>query len=402
MRKKIMFLIISLFMFIPSIKAIEIKSKNAILYNMNNDEVIFEKNSEEVIKIASLTKIMTAIVAIENINDLNEKVIITDDMLKGLKEANASVIGFKVGDIITYLDLLYATLLPSAADAAQALAFSISGNDNSYVDLMNAKAKELGLKNTLYTNTTGLDYLDNHSTVSDVAKLLKYALSNDTFKKIYETKTYTMTNGVSMIRSLDKSILRYNLDIDYIKGAKTGYTGLAGLCLSSTTSNQKTDYLLVVCGADPSLNLPYNIIDSDTIYDYYFSHYKSYNIINKKDVVASINNKYSKNKIKLLANTEYSLYMLDSDYEKLKFEYDGLDEIDVFTSDKIIGKYKIILDDKIIKEIDIYKPDKVELSIIQFVLKNIYIFVLSILVLFGIVLLIIKGGKHASKNYKSR
>lgn len=402
MRKKIIFLILSLVMFIPSIKAIEIKSKNAILYNLNSDEVIFEKNSEEVIKIASLTKIMTVIVAIENINDLNEKVIITNDMLKGLKEANASVIGFKVGDTITYLDLLYATLLPSAADAAQALAFSISGSVNNYVELMNDKAKELGLENTLYTNTTGLDYMDNHSTVGDVAKLLKYALNNDIFKKIYESKTYTMTNGVSMIRSLDKSILRYNLGIDYIKGSKTGYTTLAGLCLSSTTSNQNIDYLLVVCGADPSLNLPYNIVDSDTIYNYYFNHYKSYNIINKKDVVASIDNKYSKNKINLLANIEYSLYMLDDDYEKLKFEYVGLDEIDVFTTNKVIGKYKIILDDKIIKEIDIFKPDKIEFSIIQFILKNIYIFILSILILFSTSLLIVKGGKYASKNYKSR
>lgn len=402
MRRKIIFLILSLVMFIPSIKAIEIKSKNAILYNLNSDEVIFEKNSEKVIKIASLTKIMTVIVAIENINDLNEKVIITNDMLKGLKEANASVIGFKVGDNITYLDLLYATLLPSAADAAQALAFSISGSVNNYVELMNDKAKELGLENTLYTNTTGLDYMDNHSTVGDVAKLLKYALNNDIFKKIYESKTYTMTNGVSMIRSLDKSILRYNLGIDYIKGSKTGYTTLAGLCLSSTTSNKNIDYLLVVCGADPSLNLPYNIVDSDTIYNYYFNHYKSYNIINKKDVVASIDNKYSKNKINLLANIEYSLYMLDDDYEKLKFEYVGLDEIDVFTTNKVIGKYKIILDDKIIKEIDIFKPDKIEFSIIQFILKNIYIFILSILILFSTSLLIVKGGKYASKNYKSR
>lgn len=402
MRRKIIFLILSLVMFIPSIKAIEIKSKNAILYNLNSDEVIFEKNSEEVIKIASLTKIMTVIVAIENINDLNEKVIITNDMLKGLKEANASVIGFKVGDTITYLDLLYATLLPSAADAAQALAFSISGSVNNYVELMNDKAKELGLENTLYTNTTGLDYMDNHSTVGDVAKLLKYALNNDIFKKIYESKTYTMTNGVSMIRSLDKSILRYNLGIDYIKGSKTGYTTLAGLCLSSTTSRQNIDYLLVVCGADPNLNLPYNIVDSDTIYNYYFNHYKSYNIINKKDVVASIDNKYSKNKINLLANIEYSLYMLDDDYKKLKFEYVGLDEIDVFTTDKVIGKYRIILDDKIIKEIDIFKPDKIEFSIIQFILKNIYIFILSILILFSTSLLIVKGGKYASKNYKSR
>ena len=172
------FLFILLLIIPCTVKGLDINSKNAILYNLNTNEIIYEKNIDESIKIASLTKMMTTIVALENINNLNDKVIITDKMLEGLIELDASVAGFKVGDIVTYEDLLYGAMLPSGADATRALAISISGNIDDFVLLMNNKAKQLKLTNTYYTNTTGLDYKDNHSTVKDVAILLQYALSN--------------------------------------------------------------------------------------------------------------------------------------------------------------------------------------------------------------------------------
>lgn len=391
MKIKIIYIFIILFTYIPFVNALEIESSNAILYNLNNNEIIYEKNSSEKIKIASLTKIMTAIVAIENIDDINKKVTITYDMLKGLAEDNALVLGLKVGDIVTYEDLLYATLLPSAADAANALAITISGSISEFVAKMNEKANELGLVNTLFTNTTGIDFKDNHSTVNDVAILLKYALDNNTFKKIYQTKTYTTTNGISMVHSLEKSIKKYNLDIDYIKGAKTGYTDLAGLCLSSITDYNNINYLLVTCGADPSLSLPYNIIDSDKIYKYYFDNYHYRNILAKDKTIKKIENKYSDKNVNLVSNFDYSLYMLDSDYETLQYEYIGLEKIDIFTKDKIIGKYNVKLNDKIIKSIDIYKPDKIEFSLIKFLIQNIYVVIsITIIILVSLIIFVRK------------
>ena len=398
MKNKILFLLISLFLCIQSISALEIKSTNAILYNLNTDEVIYDKNSEEVIKIASLTKIMTAIVAIENMDDIKEEVVITYDMIKGLVELDAMVIGFKVGDVVTYEDLLYATLLPSAADATQALAIGIAGSVDGYIELMNNKARELGLNDTVFTNTSGLDYKDNHSTVKDVAILLKYCLQNETFKKIYETRYYTSTTGIIMVSNLEKNLIRYNLDMDYIKGSKTGYTTLAGLCLSSTTNYNEIDYLLVTCGADPKLNLPYNIIDSDKIYKYYFENYDKRNLLNINDVIVSIDNKYSKNKIDILSNIDYSLYMLQNDYDKLEYEYVGLNEVDIFTKDEIIGKYNIILNGEIIKTIDIYRPENIEFSIILFISNYLYIFIPGTIV----ILLLIIGGIYAYKKSKRR
>ena len=114
------YLIIFLFLLIPiNINALEINSSHAILYNMNEDMVLYEKDADTRTYIASLTKIMTTIVAIENIDDINESVTIPYEALEGLIEANASVAGFKLGQIVTYKDLLYGILLPSGADAAR-------------------------------------------------------------------------------------------------------------------------------------------------------------------------------------------------------------------------------------------------------------------------------------------
>ena len=124
----------------PFVKALDTRSNNIILYNLNNDEILYEKNSHEPIKIASLTKVMTGIVALEKIDDLDREVLITAEMLDGLIESNASVVGLKVNDIVTYRDLLYALLLPSGGDAANALAINVAGSIDNFVKLMNIKA----------------------------------------------------------------------------------------------------------------------------------------------------------------------------------------------------------------------------------------------------------------------
>ena len=162
--------IVSIFLFfflsfiIINADEVELTSEKYILYNLNDNKVLLEKGSHDETQIASLTKIMTVIVSIENIKDYNEKVTITKDMLKGLTW-DISTIGLKVGDIVTYDDLLYAAMLPSAADAVNALALSISGSYENFLIMMNAKAKELELNNTHYSNVIGLTDINNYSNV---------------------------------------------------------------------------------------------------------------------------------------------------------------------------------------------------------------------------------------------
>ena len=137
-------LILILLLFIPiNIKAqdLELNSKYALLYNIDTNEILMEKNSNQKTAIASLTKIMTTIVAIENINNIKEVVTIPEYALENLIELEASVAGFEVDQEVTYEDLLYAIMLPSGADAAKTVAYHIAGNEENFVKLMNEKHK---------------------------------------------------------------------------------------------------------------------------------------------------------------------------------------------------------------------------------------------------------------------
>ena len=146
--------------------------------------MIYEKNSNEQTKVASLTKIMTCLVSLENISNLDDTVTVQYQDLIGLK--GYAVAGFRVGDEVSYKDLLYALMLPSGADAALAL----SNNIDNFIDKMNNKAKELNMTNTSFSNPIGMDNDNNYSTAADLSKLLVYSLKNNTFKTIFSSDDY--------------------------------------------------------------------------------------------------------------------------------------------------------------------------------------------------------------------
>ena len=254
-----------------------IDSKNYILYNMNEDKEILSLSPDERISIASLTKIMTLIVAIENIKNLDEKIIITSNDLEGLLEEDASVAGLCEGEEVTYCDLLYALFLPSGADAARALANNIGGNVNSFVRLMNKKVKQLNLINTHFSNVTGLDKKNNYSSVKDVLIMLKYALQNKIFYKIFTAKEYITSDSLlTLYSTFWQTAAKYNYDMNYVIGAKTGYTDAAGKCLATLAIDSKnsTSYILVTCGANTTTEDAYHIKDASSIYKYCFKRYK--------------------------------------------------------------------------------------------------------------------------------
>lgn len=257
-----------LFCFFPIYAfALEIPNLNSeavIVYDMDADTVIFDKNSQNVHSIASLTKIMTVLTAIENIDDFSTNVTITNEMLAGIYW-NASVAGLKVGDIVTYRDLLYAAILPSGADATQVLAYTVSGSVDTFVYKMNEL--KIGVKNTHYVNTTGLDQDGAYSTAYDQMLILDYALQNSMFKEVYTTKEYTLTNGLKVEASVQKYNQVLNLDTSKIIGSKTGNTDLAGLCMSALFYHEDHEMILITLGAERIDDLPYNLIDTLTIID---------------------------------------------------------------------------------------------------------------------------------------
>lgn len=364
---------------------LNIDSKYAIIYNMDTNEVLYEYNSNEITSIASLTKIMTCIVAIENIENLDTKVTLGRDVFYGLVEAQASVAGFKYGDNVSYRDLLMGAMLPSGADATKALAINIAGSEEEFVKLMNAKAKELNLSNTNFVNTTGLEAVGHYSTVQDIATLLIYSLKNDTFREIYTTREYTTTNNLKFSSTLKKISNGYTIDVSHIQGSKTGYTDEAGLCMSSIANYNNVNYLLVTAGADYHGNTPRQLLDAIKIYSYFDENYGYKNLINTNDYITTIKINYSKEK-KYVINSPVSITkFLDNSFNanNIEYKYNGTNVISYKnTVGEKLGSVDIIYNNQLIDTIDIYLNTTIKFSLISFLVQTKLIYLILVTILF--------------------
>ncbi len=389
MKQKIIWILICLFLFPISAFAIDIESANMILYNLNENKIVDSKMEEEQISIASMTKIMTTLVAIEHIDNLDETVTLTNKVFAGLQEANASVAGFRIGQKVTYRDLLYGVLLPSGADAANALALFLAGSEKEFVGWMNEKAKELGLTNTHFENTTGLDKEGHYSTVKDVATMLQEALKNDTFKQIFESKSYQVSDkSMTLYSTLSTSLTRYHLKADYILGGKTGYTYDAGRCLASIAYDSKQDiYYLLVTARAPLTTAYYHLTDAIKIYDYYFENYGYQKVVSKGDSILTLQTKLSKEKEYTIQAPEDFLWYLNNNYnhEDITIQYHGIETITPFMKKgKSLGTIDIYNQNEKIGTMDITLDHKIPFSLSSFLLE--YIWVIILLFVFFILL----------------
>ncbi len=387
MKKFLVFL--CLLIFASNVYALDLSSKNAIMYNLNDDKIIYEENAYDRVKIASLTKIMTVYVAINHIDDMEKSITITNDMLKDLIKLDAYVIGLKKGDKLNYKDLLSATYISSGADAARALSISIAGSEENFVKWMNDEASDLNLSNTHFKNVIGLDDNDAYSTVYEVSILLKKALENDTFKTIFETDEYTLSNGIEVKSSMRDAAKTYKIDIPYIKGGKTGYTILAGKCLASVAYDAKNDiyYMLVTTGASTSKQNAYHVLDAANMYKYYFENYKYYTVINKDEAIINIDAPYSKTEASIKVTEDIKYYTNQYNEELVKIEYDGLKKIKKsLKKDNFLGKIKVYYDNELLGEYNAYLKDDVKFSLLKFTKVHFKIILGTIILL----LLIIK------------
>jgi len=251
-----------------------LNSPNAILVRLEDNTILMQKNSEEIIYPASLTKMMTAVVAIENLSHLEEEITLTNSMFQGLHDANASMAGFQPGEQVTAMDLLYGVMLPSGAECCIGLADHIAGSEQSFVRMMNQKAADLGMENTHFTNAVGLHEFDHYTTVKDLAILLNYALQNDTFREIFTSFRYSTqpTNkhpqGITFYSTMFEDLNNQNIIHGEILGGKTGYTEEAGLCLASLAEVGKQEYILITAGAQGNhQSEQYNITDALAVYN---------------------------------------------------------------------------------------------------------------------------------------
>lgn len=403
--KKIYYLLLFLILIPISVSAMEIPnlySDKVLLYDPDVDEILYDIKGEEIASIASLTKIMTTIVAIENIKDLDEYVTITSEMLAEVPY-DASIAGLKVNDRVTYKDLLYASMLPSGADATTALAYGISGSSDEYIKLMNEKAHELGLNNTHYSNVTGYDIDNHYSTAKEVLELLLYSLDNDLFNEIYKAKTYTLSNGLKIESTLNKYNRIYGYDLSSILGSKTGFTGDAGLCMSSIIKVVDKELILITLGADYRSSKSYNLEDALTVIDYLNTNYKNQLIYKKDDILFSIPVKNSNiDSFDIKVGKDIVNY-LDNNYniDDFKYEYEGLESLSYKNKkgDKI-GTIKYYYKDKLIDEDSIYLNTDINISFVKYFKSNIQYFILLIIVLIALILKF--KYKRKRKNIKNK
>lgn len=224
-------------------------SRYAVLVRRSDGSVLLDKNSREQMYPASMTKIMTVLVALREL-PLDREVSLTSDIFEQMKRENASVAGFRPGASATVRDLLYGAILPSGGECCLGLARAAAGSEEEFVRQMNREAQALELEHTHFVNSTGLHDGGHYSTAWDIAQLLDAALDNPTFREIFTARRYYAAgNDIAVFSSLFDSGFDTELPNGTIMGGKTGHTNEAGYCLASLASIGGEEYILVTAHA---------------------------------------------------------------------------------------------------------------------------------------------------------
>ena len=352
----------------------KINSKAAIIYDRQTGRTLWGKNQNEKRKMASTTKIMTAIVVIENVN-LQEIVKVSS------KAANTggSRLGQSKDAEITVNDLLYGLMLCSGNDAAVALAEHTAGSIEEFATIMNQKADELGLENTSFVTPHGLDEEEHYTTAEELAKITDYALKNEKINSIVRTRTYTVTiNGYGKTISNTNELLGH---LDGVYGVKTGFTNGANRCLVTATKRGDMNIICIVLGADTKKD---RTKDSIKLIEYAFKNYKMIDISNEINTELESWTNKNANKIKIEKGIYSGINLIFDEYNTKEYivKKDGTEKIDVqidcqyyfeapVEAKKIIGNYKIKLEDEIIEAGNIYIENAIPRKDFKYYLENI-------------------------------
>ena len=337
--KKYMFFLLIIFMFPINVFAFTDTSKSSIVMDVDSGRILYQKNAHEKRLIASITKIMTATIAIENYN--TRKTLTVGDEVLSMYGTNIYV---KKGDEISVKDLIYGLILRSGNDAAMVLANNI--NEKKLINLMNKKAKEIGMKDTLFGNPHGLDDDEieekNYSTAYDMAILSRYSYNKlPLYREIINTKKYTYkTNSKTDIwYNRNKLLSEYK----YCIGGKTGYTPKAGKTLVSVAKKNNLTLTAV------SLKDPNHYNSQKSLYEYLFDKYKNYKIIDKSTF--TLDEEYYKDNLYIKDDYYYPLADNEIDYIETIVKISKLKNYN--NGDKV-GEIEVKFKDKIVKIIDVY------------------------------------------------
>lgn len=333
-----------------------LSARIAVAYDRKSGRVIYGKNENKKTAMASTTKIMTAIILIEKSN-LNKQVTVSAKA----GGTGGSRLGLKKDDKIQMIDLLYGLMLKSGNDAAVAIAEAVGGSIDGFANLMNSKAKELGLENTHFVTPHGLDDPEHYTTAYELAKLADYALKNKTFAKVVNTQNYTVSiNGRPQTISNTNELLGY---LDGVNGVKTGFTNNAGRCLVTSVKRNGFEIITVVLQADTK---KIRTSDSIKLIEYVYSNFEL------MDIRAVVDEKFNRwceiNQNRIYVNkcktNNLKLYISELDNDIIPVKKGDRDKLNVeinciysfeapVVQDSMIGSLKVVLNDEVVDVVEI-------------------------------------------------
>jgi D-alanyl-D-alanine carboxypeptidase (penicillin-binding protein 5/6) len=369
--KKIIILLIFTLTFVPKINAQELipNAQSGILIESGTKEILYEKNKDEKVSVASLTKMMVQLLVLEKIED---KSINWDDTV--VASANASGMGgtqiwLSTGEKMSVLDLFKGMSMASANDATVALAEYISGTEEEFVKLMNSKAKEIGMKNTTFKNSIGLDEDGHLSTAYDLAILASELVKHEeifNFSSKYEDYIRTDTPNKYWLVNTNKLVRFY----EGCDGLKTGFTDNAGYTMTVTAKRNNLRLIAVVLGEKEG-----KVRNNETmeLLNYGFDNYKIDMIKSKDEVIKNIPiNKGNKSSVNIFLKNDLSILSKKSDKD-IKYDYEiKVNDIDLpIKRGEVVGKINLLNNKKIIKSEDlIIKEDLKKINFFKYILNK--------------------------------
>ena len=330
---------------------VDIQVPAAVVIDFDTGRVLYDKNGDEKRKMASLTKIMTSILLVENC-DMEEQI----EVPKKAAQIGGSTVGLKAGDIVTAKSLLYGMLLPSGNDCAYTVAIHLGGTIENFAKMMNDKAKVLGLTSTNFVNPHGLDNENHYTTAKEMAYLTRYALKNPYIDEAVKTKSITINFG-SFTKTLNNtnSLLRTYEKAD---GVKTGFTNGAERCLVSSATDNDRRYICVVLGATTT-KIRFNT--SKLLLEETFKKYKTMDISNYLKFYINVN--VVKGKIpnyEKSINDNMSYPLTSEEYDSIYIKQDIVQSLEApVAAGTKIGKVEVYLENEKLYEKEIFLKENI-------------------------------------------
>ncbi len=338
-----------------------INVRTAIVVDYHSDEVLYEMDPDAQIYPASMTKIMTSIIAFDllkkNNISLDDKFVVSENAWR-LSQSGYSSMFIMVNDEVTVEDLLHGIIIASGNDACVALAEGIAGSEETFAEMMNEKAAEIGMSSTNFTNSSGINDPDNYSTVRDIALMSKYLIANyPDYYGWYAEKSFTWdrTGGDPIKQGNRNPLLYKNIGVD---GIKTGYLAVEKYSLASTMMKDERRIIAVGSGF-PSKN--FRSTESLKLLNWGFRNTNTYEISKKGETYFELDTWLGdKDKVKAQTKNDYYLTINKKDVRNLSVSliYDGPVKAPIAVNQKI-GSLRVMSKDKIIKELPLYSSEKI-------------------------------------------